>query len=209
MSDESIQETQFSRGLEGIIAAETKIGYVDGLNGKLVYRGYDINVLAEQSNYEEVSYLLLKGHLPSKDEYDQYVAGLKKSMDLEKDEYDLISQVSKTSHPMSTLRTMVSYIGGKDSGSVEPDLEKQEDISVNLIAKLPTIVAAINRATQGREFVKPDPDLSYSSNFFYMSTGRKPDTVEARMLDTALMLHADHGMNASTFAAMLTISTLS
>ncbi len=209
MSNESTQETQFSRGLEGVIAAETKIGYVDGLNGKLVYRGYDINSLAEQSNYEEVSYLLLKGHLPTKEEYDEYVSRLKKSMDLTKDEYDLISQVSKVAHPMSALRTMVSYIGGQDTGSVEPDIPKQEQISVNLIAKMPTIIAAINRAREGREFIKPDPDLSYSSNFFNMSIGRKPDTVEAKMLDTALMIHADHGMNASTFAAMLTISTLS
>lgn len=209
MANENIQETQFSRGLEGVIAAETKIGYVDGLKGNLVYRGYDIHALTEQSNYEEVSYLLLKGHLPTKEEYDQFVSKLRNAMDLEKDEYDLISKISRESHPMSSLRTMISYIGGKDSGSVEPNFDKQEDISIRLIAKVPAVVAAINRASQGKEFIKPDPNLSFSSNFFYMSLGRKPDTVEAKMLDTALMLHADHGMNASTFAAMLTISTLS
>lgn len=209
MADESIQETQFSRGLEGVIAAETKIGFVDGLNGRLVYRGYDIHTLTEQSNYEEVSYLLLKGHLPTKSEYDQYVTKLKDLMDLDDDDYKMISQISKVAHPMSALRTMVSYVGGKDKVSVEPDIKQQEEISINLIAKLPTIVAAINRATQGKEFIRPDKNLSYSSNFFNMSLGRKPDTVEAKMLDTALILHADHGMNASTFAAMLTISTLS
>lgn len=209
MSDNNSQENQFSKGLEGVIAAETKIGYVDGLKGNLVYRGYDINVLTEQSNYEEVSYLLLKGHLPTKAEYDEYTARLKKSMDLPQDVYDLISRISKISHPMSTLRTVVSYIGGQDSSSVEPELPDQENSSVELIAKMPAIIAAIKRAREGKDFIKPDLDLSYSSNFFNMAVGRKPDTVEAKMLDTALILHADHGMNASTFAAMLTISTLS
>lgn len=209
MADNNVQETQFSRGLEGVIAAETKIGYVDGLNGKLVYRGYEITTLTENSNYEEVSYLLLKGKLPNRKEYDEYVSKLKELMPLEQDEYDLISDVSSKSHPMSALRTIVSFIGGKDAGSVEPDISKQEDISIRLIAKMPSIVGAINRISQGKEIIKPDPDFSYSSNFFHMALGRKPDTIEAKMLDTALILHADHGMNASTFSAMLTISTLS
>ncbi len=209
MADNNVQETQFSRGLEGVIASETKIGYVDGLNGKLVYRGYEINTLTENSNFEEVSYLLLKGKLPNSKEYEEYVSKLKELMPLDEDVYSLIKDVSKKSHPMSALRTVVSYIGGKDAGSVEPDLNKQEDISIRLIAKMPSIVGAINRAYHGRDIIKPDPDLSYSSNFFYMALGKKPDTVEAKMLDTALILHADHGMNASTFSAMLTISTLS
>ncbi len=209
MADNNVQETQFSRGLEGVVAAETRIGYVDGLNGKLVYRGYEIGTLTENSNFEEVSYLLLKGKLPDRKEYEEYVSKLRELMPIDDDVYSLISDLGRKSHPMSALRTVVSYIGGKDQGSVEPDISKQEDISIRLIAKMPTIVGAINRASQGKEFIKPDPDLSYSSNFFHMALGRKPDTIEAKMLDTALILHADHGMNASTFSAMLTISTLS
>ncbi|MCL5802878.1 MAG: citrate synthase/methylcitrate synthase, partial [Candidatus Thermoplasmatota archaeon] len=197
------------RGLEGVVAAETKIGYVDGINGVLAYRGYDIETLTNQSNYEEVSYLLLFGKLPSEKEYREYVSRLKKEMYIEDDVYELIKKVSKESHPMSSLRTVVSYIGGKDSTSVEPDVDQQKEIGIKLIAKMPTIVAAIKRSGSGENFIKPDPELSYAANFFYQSAGRKPDTVEAKMLDTALILHADHGMNASTFSAMLTISTLS
>ena len=209
MAETVEQKQDFSRGLEGVVAAETKIGYVDGINGVLAYRGYDIETLTNQSNYEEVSYLLLFGKLPSEKEYREYVSRLKKEMYIEDDVYELIKNVSKESHPMSSLRTVVSYIGGKDSTSVEPDVDQQKEIGIKLIAKMPTIVAAIKRSGSGENFIKPDPELSYAANFFYQSAGRKPDTVEAKMLDTALILHADHGMNASTFSAMLTISTLS
>ena len=209
MAETVEQKQDFARGLEGIVAAETKIGYVDGINGILAYRGYDIETLTNQSNYEEVSYLLLFGKLPNEKEYREYISKLKKEMYLEEDVYEIIKKVSKESHPMSSLRTVVSYIGGKDKASVEPDVEQQEEIGIKLIAKMPTLVAAIKRSSSGEDFIKPDPELSYAANFFYQSTGRKPDTVEAKMLDTALILHADHGMNASTFSAMLTISTLS
>lgn len=200
---------QFSRGLEGVIAAETRIGYVDGTEGKLVYRGYDISTLVEQSNFEEVSYLLLYGELPTKSQYSDFVARLKKLKHLSKDEYDMIRQVAAKAHPMSALRSIVSFIGGKDDRTVDPDIASQEMLGVEVIAKIPTIVAAINRVHEGKEIIEPDDDLSYASDFFNMALGRKPSTVEAKMVDAALILHADHGMNASTFASMLTISTLS
>ncbi len=209
MAENNDTGIQFSRGLEGVIAAETTIGYVDGIEGRLVYRGYDISTLVEQSNYEEVSYLLLYGELPTKSQYSDFVARLKKLKHLTEDEYDMISRVAVKSHPMSALRSMVSYIGGNDERTVEPDIASQEMLGVEIIAKIPTIVAAINRVHEGKEIVKPDDDLSYASDFFNMSLGRKPSTVEAKMMDAALILHADHGMNASTFASMLTISTLS
>ena len=202
-------EVQFSRGLEGVIAAETKIGFVDGVEGRLVYRGYDIGTLVEQSNFEEVSYLLLYGNLPNKQQYSDYVAKLKKYQVLQKDELDLIRDIASRGHPMSALRTVVSYIGAKDGRTVEPGNDVQEELGVEIIAKIPTIVAAINRIHEGQQIIEPDNDLSYSSNFFYCSLGRKPSTIEAKMLDAALILHADHGMNASTFSGMLTISTLS
>ncbi len=202
-------EVQFSRGLEGVIAAETKIGFVDGVEGRLVYRGFDIGTLVEQSNFEEVSYLLLYGDLPTKKQFEDFNSRLKEHQVLQKDELDLIQEIAKKAHPMSALRTVVSYIGAKDSRKVEPDAEVQEELGVEIIAKIPTIVAAINRVHEGQKVLPPDNDLSYSSNFFYGSLGRKPSTIEAKMLDAALILHADHGMNASTFSGMLTISTLS
>ena len=200
---------EFSRGLEGVIAAETKIGYVDGQAGRLVYRGYDVTELAKNSNYEEVSFLLLNGHLPNRKEYDDYDRTLKRLRGISKDAYDLIEEIGKKSHPMSTLRTVVSYIGSLDPRTVEPDVGQQKELGIDLIAKLPTIVGAINRVYRGESFVKEDKSLSYSDYFFHLSMGRKPTSIESRMLDTALILHADHGMNASTFASMLTISTLS
>lgn len=209
MAENNDTGIQFSRGLEGVIAAETTIGYVDGTEGNLVYRGFDISTLVEQSNYEEVSYLLLYGELPTKSQYSDFVARLKKLKHLSEEEYDMIRQIAVKAHPMSALRSMISYIGGKDDRSVEPDIASQEMLGVEIIAKIPTIVAAINRVHEGNEIVKPDADLSYASDFFSMSLGRKPSTVEAKMMDAALILHADHGMNASTFASMLTISTLS
>ena len=209
MADTQETTVQFSRGLEGVIAAETKIGFVDGTQGRLVYRGFDISTLVEQSNFEEVSYLLLYGQLPSRKQYDNFISRLRELKNLEKDEYELIKQVSGKAHPMSSLRTVISYIGSKDGRTVEPDVSEQEKLGVELIAKIPTVVAAINRVHDGKDIIKPDPDLSYASDFFYQSLGRKPTTVEAKMVDAALVLHADHGMNASTFSSMLTISTLS
>lgn len=209
MADTHETGIQFSRGLEGVIAAETKIGYVDGTEGHLVYRGFDISTLVEQSNFEEVSYLLLYGDLPNRGQYNDFVSRLKKLKHLDKDEYDMIRRVAVKAHPMSALRTIISYIGGRDDRTVEPDVTTQEMLGVEIIAKIPTVVAAINRVHEGLDIIEPDDDLSFASDFFYMSLGRKPSTVEAKMVDAALILHADHGMNASTFAAMLTISTLS
>ena len=206
---ETNDKPEFSRGLEGVIAAETKIGYVDGQAGRLVYRGYEISELAGKSNYEEVSYLLVNGHLPNEKEYREYDRKLKELRNLKQDTYSLIKEIGSKAHPMSTLRTVVSYIGAKDSRTVEPNLDEQHDLGIELIAKMPTIVGAINRVYRGEEIVKPDHDLTYSDFFFHQAMGRKPSKVESKMLDTALILHADHGMNASTFACMLTISTLS
>ena len=206
---ETNNNVEFSRGLEGVIAAETKIGYVDGQAGRLVYRGYDVAELAKNSNYEEVSYLLVNGHLPNTKEYDEYDRTLKRLRGISQDAYNLIKEIGGKSHPMSTLRTVVSYIGALDDRTIEPDVEQQKELGIELIAKLPTIVGAINRVYKGQDLVKGNNDLTYSDYFFYQSMGRKPTPVESKMLDTALILHADHGMNASTFASMLTISTLS
>ncbi len=209
MADTHETTVQFSRGLEGVIAAETKIGFVDGTEGRLVYRGFDISTLVEQSNFEEVSYLLLYGELPNRGQYNDFVSRLRKLKHLEKEEYDMIRKVAGQAHPMSALRTIISYIGSKDKRTLEPDVTTQEMLGVEIIAKIPTIVAAINRVHEGQEIIEPDDNLSYASDFFYQALGRKPSTVEAKMLDAALILHADHGMNASTFSSMLTISTLS
>ncbi|MCW6169030.1 MAG: citrate/2-methylcitrate synthase [Thermoplasmatales archaeon] len=208
MTSSNQENVQFSKGLEGIVAAESSVGYVDGLAGKLVYRGYDVNTLVENCDYEEVSYLLLNGELPNTDQYKNYSESLRKKRQLDNDTLNLIKDLKDT-HPMSALRTVISFIGARDNRSIEPDLETQKNISIDLIAKIPSVVAAINRAHNSKEFIPPDDDLSFSSNFFYQALGRRPDKDEAKMIDEALILHADHGMNASTFTSMVVISTLS
>ncbi|MGP6239294.1 citrate/2-methylcitrate synthase [Cuniculiplasma sp. SKW4] len=201
-------EPVVARGLEGILAAETKVGFVDGQEGRLSYRGYDINILAEQSNYEEVSYLLIYGHLPKEKEFKEFVAKLREESDLPDEVYDLIKKQADKTHPMTSLRTAVSYLATFDRKESESDYKDQEEMAIKLIAKMPTLVGAIHRVYSGQEIIKPDKNLSYAQNFFYMALGRRPDPMESKMMDTALIIHADHGMNASTFSALVTISTM-
>ena len=196
------------RGLEGVIAASTNIGYVDGQAGMLSYRGYDIKTLTEQSNYEEVSFLLLYGHLPTEDEYRKYVINLRELSELNADLYELIKKIGTKTHPMATLRTAVSYMASSDNREVSETLQDQEGMALNLIAKMPAIVGAIHRVYSGKDIILPDRELGYAANFFYMSIGTRPDPMESKIMDTALILHADHGMNASTFSSLVTISTL-
>lgn len=208
MNGEVEPEEKLRKGLEGVIAAETKIGYANGSDGKLFYRGYEINSLVEQSNYEEVSYLLLYGHLPKRKEYEKYVTRLREQMVVPDEVYSLIESIGAKAHPMSTLRTAVSYLSCFDKEESEATIENQERIGVGLIARMPAIVGAIHRIYSGKPITSPNPDLGYAANLFYMSTGTKPDPVESKIMDTSLILHADHGMNASTFSALVTISTM-
>jgi citrate synthase len=201
-------DEEVRKGLEGVIATETKIGYVNGKEGRLSYRGYDITTLAEQSNFEEVSYLLLHGNLPNREEYENFVRTLREKSDLNNQVISLIKEMSDKVHPMTTLRTAVSYLASFDEFESSSDHEKQIDIGINLIAKMPAIVGSIHRAFMGEQIVKSDKELGLSANFFYMSLGKKPDPIEAKIIDTALLIHADHGMNASTFSALVTASTM-
>ncbi len=208
MNGGSEAKEELRRGLEGVLAAETRIGYVNGSDGKLFYRGYEINSLVEQSNYEEVSYLLLYGHLPKREEYEEYVKRLREEMPLPDEVLSLIKNIGGRTHPMSALRTVISYLSVLDSMESDGSTKNQERIGISLIARMPSIVGAIHRVYSGKEIIKPDLELGYASNFFYMSTGARPDPVESKIMDTALIIHADHGMNASTFSALVTISTM-
>lgn len=202
------QNTDFARGLEGVVAAETRIGFVDGINGRLVYRGYNIEELAESSTFEEVSYLLLYGKLPNKTELDSFKGKLNADNHIDDKLFRILQDCTKGSHPMSALRTGVSYLGALDRTSSKSDIQSQESMGIKLMGKFPSLVAAINRAHSGQEMVKSNsPD--YAVRFLEESFGKKPTEFEIKVFRTALILHADHGMNASTFASMVTISTLS
>jgi len=230
-------------GLEGAIACESKVGYVNGSKGSLSYRGYDIFDLCAHSTFEEVCFLLLHGNLPSQAELDQFKQKLQSYMFVPETLRDLQSYPIEEMHPMAALRlgtNMMRYktvememdpdktgapIGSdEDSIAMETTPRGEEkaiyefqpeqsaeniEICYRLIAALPSLAAAICRNRNGQLPLEPDPAMGHAANFLYMMTGRKPTAEEERIMDICLILHADHGMNASTFAALVVASTLS
>ncbi|WP_050033058.1 citrate synthase [Halorubrum halophilum] len=205
MSDE------LKRGLEGVLVAESDLSYVDGEAGKLVYRGYDIEDLARGASYEEVLYLLWHGSLPTREELDDFAADLAAERAVDDDVLDAVRTLADAGErPMAALRTAVSMLSAyepeedADPADLDATLRKGRRIT----AKIPTILAAFERARQGEDPVAPDSDLSHAANFLYMLTGTEPDDVSAETFDMALTLHADHGLNASTFTGIVICSTM-
>ena len=209
MGCEAATNFQYSRGLEGVIAAITSTSCIDGEEGILIYRGIPIQVMAKNSTFEETAYFLLFGKLPTRTELDYFIGDLKEHRTLSEHEIGCILNFPKNAHPMDALRTAVSIMGLNDpmKGAESRDINLR--IGIKIIAKIPSIIAAFDRMRDGKEIVLPDNNLSHAENFLYMLRGEKPDTEDARILDIALILHADHGMNASTFGSMVTASTLS
>jgi citrate synthase len=200
---------EFKRGLEGAITNETRIGYIDGDKGWLVYRGYNIEDLAEHSTFEETSYLIIHGRLPTRGELSQWTDRLIQARPVPAYLMDALRGLPKEAHPMAALRTAVSILGCHDPRADDQDLANVERIGVELTARMATITAAIMRLRNGQEPLPPDPRLSHAANFLYMSTGKAPDDLSARVMDANLVLHVDHGMNASTFTGMVIASSLS
>jgi citrate synthase len=238
-------------GLEGAIACESAVGYVNGTAGKLIYRGYDIFDLCAYSNYEEVSFLLLHGHLPTESELKEYTMQLIKYRDVPQTLRRLMGMPLEGMNGMAALRlgtlllrqdlTSIDTVEGRpniataisaDEDSIPMELipagskhaiyefnkeqrnkerENTADIQscYHLIAALPTMVAAIHRIRAGKLPIEPDPELSHAANFLYMIKGKRPTEIEEKIMDVALILHADHGINASTFATLVVASTLS
>ncbi|MBI3126803.1 MAG: citrate synthase/methylcitrate synthase [Candidatus Tectomicrobia bacterium] len=204
-----VGKTDFVKGLEGAITHESTLSYVDGQNGKLIYRGYSIDDLCRGGGgYEETAYLLLKGKLPTRRELDAFKADLSKRRGVPKEVKDLISLVAKGTHPMNTLRSAVSLLGCLDPKEFEVNVENDMRIALDLTAQFPTLVAAIARVRRSQPILDPDPSLGHSADFLRMMTGKKPDERTAEVMDMALIIHAEHGMNASTFSAMVVNSTL-
>ncbi|HUP02115.1 MAG TPA: citrate synthase [Gemmatimonadota bacterium] len=196
-------------GLEGVVVAESEISYVDGQAGRLVYRGYSIEDLAEHSTFEETSALLLDGELPDQRGLDDFVERLSAERGLEPAVVELLRAYPREAEPMAVLRTAVSSLGliDPDAGDNAPSATRRK--AIRLIARFPTIMAAFDRLRNGKEPVAPREDLSHAGNFLYMLSGAEPDPEDARVLDVCLILHAEHGMNASTFSARVTAATLS
>jgi citrate synthase len=199
----------FKQGLEDIVAAPSSICFIDGEKGILSYRGIDIHELAEKSNFEEVCYLLWFSRLPKQRELDDLAETLARNRAVPSNVFEIMRKFPQDANPMEVLRTAVSALSLYDpdapSNSHEANLRKV----YRLTGQVASIVAAIDRIRQGKEPLTPDPSLKHAANFVYMLTGKKPDATAERAFDVALILHADHEFNASTFAARVTAGTLS
>lgn len=201
-----------TKGLAGVVAAETGISYIDGQNGRLFYRGIDIHELAEHSTFEETTALLWYGKLPTQAQLESFKQKFVANRGLPDPIISILLALPKTTTPMSALRTAVSALGPFDASEAQQEdnsLEANVQKSIRLTSSMPTVVAAWDRIRNGLWPIMPRDDLSHSANFLYMLTGEVPSETAAHMLDIALILHADHGLNASTFAARITASTLS
>lgn len=208
--EKEINETGVLRGLDGVVAAETGISFVDGENGELYYRGYSIHEIAEHSKYyTEIVYLLLWGELPNKSQLKKFRRKLISEMRVPTQIIRMIEILPFSSPPMSVLRTAVSALACFDPDAEDNSLEACEHKAIRLIAQIPTIVATLYRIRNNLSILSPDPKLSLSANILYMFNGKRPHKRFVRAMNLLLLLHADHGLNASTFAARVTVSTLS
>ena len=194
-------------GLRGVTVASTKISRVDGAAGKLIYRGYLVKDLAENASYEEVAHLLLYEHLPSAQELSSFKAFLAANRALPEPVLNVLKCCAPETNPMDILQGIVSLMAVGDPDLNDRNREASLRKAGRLIAKFPTIVAAWNRIRNGQAPVSPDPDLDHAANFLYMLNDEKPDAELTRFFDTALVLHAEHSFNASTFSARQVAST--
>jgi citrate synthase len=196
------------KGLEGVVAAETAISHVYGEEGRLNYAGYEIEDLAEHVTFEEVCHLLWYGELPSREQLETLHRRLLDGARVDKRVLDVIRLAPKQAHPMATLRTAVSALSYTDPDAEDNSADANERKAVRLTGQVITLTAAIERIRNDEEPIAPRSDLSLAGNFLYMLRGEQPDELKTRIIDAALTLHAEHGMNASTFAARVTAGTL-
>src|SRR6056297_478426 len=203
--------TELKRGLEGVVVTESGLSYINGDAGRLIYRGYAIEELARQASYEETLYLLWHGELPDSEQLSTFSEEMAAARELSDGVVEIIRNLAEADEePMAALRTITSALAAYD-----PDADADvSDAAANLAkgrritAKIPTALAAFVRLRDGNEPVEPREDLDHAANFLYMLNDEEPDEVLAETFDMALVLHADHGLNASTFSAMVTSSTL-
>jgi citrate synthase len=195
-------------GLRNVVAGQTALSTIDGANGILTYRGIDIHGLAEHSTFEETVFLLHRGTLPTRAQLDAFRKELGGQRKLPDAALSVLHALPKTAHPMAALRTVVSALGALDPDANDDGEAARTRKALRLTAQMATVVAAIERIRNGWAPVSPDQQLPHAANFLYMLTGQRPNDEAARAMDVALVLHADHEFNASTFVARVTASTL-
>ena len=203
-----MDEVRIHRGLKEVYLDRTKSSYVDGKNGKLYYRGFNINELANNSSFEEVSYLLIHGKLPTKSELIQLTEWMSVRREIPSQIIDLISSI-KHLHPMDVLRTAISTLSAYDKDLEDESIQTNIERGLSITAKAPTIVATHVRLRDGNDIIHPNKNLSHAANFLYMLFGQEPDDLDAKLIDKDLILHAEHGLNASSFTARVVASTQS
>ena len=208
-SEQAAQPAEVHKGLEGIVAGETSISDVDGQRCQLIYRGYHIDELVGKAAYEEVSYLLLSGSLPTRAQLTEWAAQLDAARALEPPIVSLLQGFPRQADPMAVLRTTISALGLSDRDGDSASVDMMRAQAVRAIAKTPTIVAAIGRLRQGSPMIAPKAGLGHAANFLYMLLGAVPTEQQAKALDAYLVLLADHGFNASTFTARTVTGTQS
>jgi len=199
---------EYVPGLENIPAARSSISYVDGKNGILEYRGINIAELAHKSTFLETSYLLIWGHLPTQEELADFETEITYHRRVKYHIRDMMKCFPETGHPMDALQTSAAALGLFYARRALDNPDYIRQASVRLLAKIPTMIAAFSLMRKGNDPVQPNDELDYAANFLYMLTERKPDPLAARIFDVCLTLHAEHTINASTFSAMVTASTL-
>ncbi|HVR26659.1 MAG TPA: citrate synthase [Candidatus Polarisedimenticolia bacterium] len=205
----SVTSTPPTKGMEGIVATNSSICYIDGDRGVLAYRGIDIHELADHSNFEETCYLLWFGRLPNRDELKDLRGRLQQERHLDPAILQFLRDAPRTALPMDVLRTAVSALSFYDADNKKNDHEANVRKAIRLTSQIAVIVAAYDRIRKGKPVVEADRSISHAANFLLQLNGSKPSATAERALDIALILHADHEMNASTFAARVTAATLS
>jgi citrate synthase len=199
----------YAKGLEGIVAGESQICRIDGQNGKLYYLGYPIEELAANSSFEEATYLLLYGELPNSRQMAAFSERMRSSRELSEPVLAMIRAFPRVAHPMELLQSVISYLSGYVQHRIQHSATCNCRDTLHQVAQVPSVIAAWQRFRDGLGYVPPRPDLGHGANFLYMLRGREPEEYEGRIMDTALVLHAEHGFNASTFTARVVASTMS
>lgn len=199
-------QVKINRGLKGVYFERSGVSHIDGAKGELSYRGYSIHDLATHSTFEEVAYLLIHGELPNQQELNAFEDNLKAARELPSAVYDVI-HAAKDGHPMDVLRTAVSALASLEPTSQKVDEKGFLENGIRLMSQVPMIIAAHHNIRNGRAPVAPDTELSHAANWLWMLKGEKPSQDTARLADVDFILHAEHGSNASSFAARVTVGT--
>jgi citrate synthase len=217
--EDSMETPTYAKGLEGVIAAESKISQIDGQKGKLYYVGYSIEDLVAHGSFEEVTYLLLYGELPNAAQLQEFSARMRKGRGLVPEIQAMIQNFPPKSHPMELLQSVVAYLSGYVQHRIQHSAPGEASAcncrdTLHQVSQIASVIATYARAhlvhaQAGKEYVAPRSDLSHGANFLYMLRGEEPDPLEGEIMDKCLLLHAEHGFNASTFTSRVVASTLS